>query len=103
MPVIERDEPDGGEELLPLEFRLRVNEPCWLEIRADGDVVVQGLMLAGYEKQFGAHREIHLWLGNAGGVSYWINGQPGKSLGHAGQVRKEIRITPENLSEFVAS
>lgn len=103
-PVVERDEPmPAQDESHTLEMRLMVEEPCWLEVRADGEVVSQGLMLEGFEKQIRAREEIRLWLGNAGGISYWINGKRGKSLGQAGQVRKEIRITPENMGEYHVS
>ena len=72
-------------------------------MRADGEIAAQGLMLRGFEKEIQAEAELRLWLGNAGGVSIWLNELPGISLGRPGQVRKDVLITPENLQEFVAS
>ena len=109
-PVPPMTSPVVGEEVeeepareTPLRLILKVNEPCWLEVHGDGDIVAQGLMLRGFEKEIQAREEIRLWLGNAGGVSIWINERPGISLGRPGQVRKDLRITPANFMEFVAS
>ncbi len=82
---------------------LKVDEPCWLEVQADGALVAQGLMLRGYQKEIRAQDDVRLWLGNAGGISFWINGNPGMPLGRLGEVRKDIRITPDNLTDFVVS
>jgi hypothetical protein len=60
-------------------------------------------MHQGFEKEVQAVEEIRLWLGNAGGISIWINDRPAKPLGRPGQVRKDVRITHENLAEFLAS
>jgi hypothetical protein len=84
-----------------LRLTLKIDEPCWLEIRADGEPVAEGIMLRGFEKEFEA-AEICLSLGNAGGVSYWIDGRAGNSLGQLGQVRKNVCITPENVDDFVS-
>lgn len=95
----EMDEAD----LLTLKLRLKIEEPCWLEIRVDGSQVVEGLMLRGFEKEVEGRSEICFSLGNAGGVSFWVNDRPGKPLGLPGQVRKDVCITPENLTELVVS
>ncbi len=102
-PVIREElakEPSAG---LPLRLLLKVDEQCWLEAHADGTLVAQGLMLRGYQTEIQAQEEVRLWLGNAGGVSIWVNGNPGRPLGRLGQVRKEIRITPDNMTEFMVS
>jgi cytoskeleton protein RodZ len=100
-PVVqEAREPRAGDEL-SLRLVLRVDEPCWLEIRADGTVAVEGLMLQGFQKEIRAQEEIRLWLGNAGGVTYWLNDKQGKPLGRVGQVKKDVRVTPDNVGEFV--
>ena len=102
-PVVrgEIDEVPAAE--LPLRLIIRVDEPCWLEVRADREIAVQGLMLRGFERKIQAEDELRLWLGNAGGVSIWLNERPCISLGRPGQVRKDVLITPENLIEFIAS
>jgi hypothetical protein len=102
-PLVEEileEEPTVG---MPLRLTFRVDEPCWLVVHADDILVVQGLMHEGFEKQVQASEEIRLWLGNAGGISIWINESPAKPLGRPGQVRKDVRITAENFAEFLAS
>lgn len=97
--VVEEERTDGA----PLRVVLDVKEPCWLQVSADGSLVVEGLMLRGFRKEIQARHEVRLWLGNAGGVSLSINGSPAKPLGLAGQVRKDVLITAENFEDFVES
>jgi cytoskeletal protein RodZ len=84
-----------------LRLVLDVGESCWLEIMADGKVVTTGLKERGYRREFVANEELRLWLGNAGGVSLWINDRLLKPLGRPGQVRKDLSITPDNYTEYV--
>lgn len=86
-----------------MSFVLAIEEACWLEVMADGEVVVSGLKEVGYRRQFTARDEVRLWLGNAGGVRLWVNGQSVRPLGESGQVRKDVMITKSNLTEFVSA
>lgn len=97
LPLAETDATGG------LRFVLSVDESCWLEIQADGEIVTSGLKDGGFRQEVTASREVKLWLGNAGGVSVWLNGRPARALGRAGQVRKDLSITPENYMEFLAA
>jgi len=83
-----------------LRLVLDVGESCWLEIMADGKVVTTGLKERGYRREFVANEELRLWLGNAGGVSLWINDRLLRPLGRPGQVRKDLSITPDNYTEY---
>jgi len=91
----------------PVEGTLRllvtVEEACWLEIAADGNVVISGLKDHGFRQEVTALRELRLWLGNAGGVKLLLNGRPAISLGRSGQVRKDLTITLDNYRDFVSS
>jgi cytoskeleton protein RodZ len=86
-----------------LRLAVSVEELCWLEIEADGEVVISGLMDQGYQREVTAERELRLWLGNAAGVKLVLNGSPTRPLGRPGQVRKDLTITPANYREFVVS
>jgi len=86
-----------------LRFVVAVSESCWLEIEADGEIVTTGLKDEGYRRTFAADTEVRLWLGNAGGVSLWVNDRPLRSLGRAGQVRKDLSITPDNYLDYVSA
>jgi len=67
-----------------LQLELYFNEDCWIQVYADGNLVVDGLKLEGFRIQVRAESELIINLGNAGGVSFRLNGQPGKPLGQRG-------------------
>jgi hypothetical protein len=85
-----------------LRLALVVEESCWLEIAADGEVVVSGLKEQGFRQEVTATRELRLWLGNAGGVKVLLNDEPAIPLGRPGQVRKDLTITLDNYRDFVS-
>jgi cytoskeletal protein RodZ len=101
-PVVRAEIEEASAAGFALRLRIKVNEPCWLEVFADEELAAEGLMLRGFDKEIGASDEIRFSLGNAGGVSIWLNDGAGVSLGRPGQVRKDIVITPENIEEFLA-
>jgi transcriptional regulator with XRE-family HTH domain len=86
-----------------LRLVLSVEESCWLEIAADGEVVVSGLKEQGFREEITASRELRLWVGNAGGVKLILNDRPAIPLGRPGQVRKDLTITLDNYRDFVSS
>lgn len=106
-----RPDPSPGPAEIPvaadfgdgMSFVISVDEACWLEVMADGEVVVSGLKDVGYRGQFTAREEVRLWLGNAGGVRLWVNGQSMRPLGESGQVRKDVMITKSNYTQFVSA
>jgi cytoskeleton protein RodZ len=105
--AIERPPSPFPAESAPLEGTLQlvlsVEESCWLEIAADGEVMVYGLKDQGFRQEVRALRELRLWLGNAGGVKLLLNGRPAIPLGRSGQVRKNLTITLDNYRDFVTS
>jgi uncharacterized protein DUF4115 len=48
-----------------------------------------------------AKSEISLSVGNAGGVTYTLNGRPGVVLGREGEVRRNIVITRESMASLL--
>jgi hypothetical protein len=90
-------------EFAPLSMILKAGEECWIELISDGAVVAVGVVPPGYETEVQASESIRLSLGNAGGVSFKINGLPGRMLGRRGQVVKNILMTPGNFREFIDS
>ncbi|MDD8030933.1 MAG: DUF4115 domain-containing protein [Acidobacteriota bacterium] len=94
--------PEPAPYLVPgLNLELNFDEDCWLQVFADGNLVVDGLKLKGSKIQVKAESELMINLGNAGGVSYKINGQFGQPLGKRGAVVKNIRITKDNLDQYL--
>ncbi len=81
---------------------LEMTHETWLQVYADGTLVVNGLMPPGFRTQVKAVSEVLMHLGNAGGLTTLINGKAGRSYGGLGVVVKNILITPENLRDHLA-
>ena len=80
---------------LPLRLELRVERRCWVAATADGKRVLYRVLSPGESSQIDAHDAIDLRLGDAGALTYLINGAPGRPLGTSGEV-VSVRITTAN-------
>ncbi len=90
------------EETTGLTMDISFQEETWIQVSADGQPKISGLFPAGGKARARAEKEIVInVLGNAGGVTFLLNGRPGKTLGRTGEVLSNIRITPDNLKEFL--
>jgi cytoskeleton protein RodZ len=76
-------------------------QETWIQVYADGRLVIDGLREAGDTAEVRAGSELLVNLGNAGGLSYTLNGKPGKPFGSPGAVVKNIRITEASLASFL--
>lgn len=74
---------------------------CWVEVRADGETLVNRVLAQGESQTFEARGELVLSVGNAGGLSLRVNDRPALPLGRSGEVRKNIVITRQSLPELV--
>lgn len=83
----------------PVWIELTTSDACWVEVTSDGRAVPGRVFAAGERQRFEATREIVLQVGNAGAVSWTINGRPGRALGGVGVVRT-VTISPSTASEF---
>jgi cytoskeletal protein RodZ len=92
-------------DAVPAPARLRMDiaprASCWVSVTADGERVFSGMMAAGDTRSVVAKEQILVSVGDAGAFAYALNGRPGKALGAPGDV-VSTRITPSNLSEFIA-
>ncbi|MFZ2054700.1 MAG: RodZ domain-containing protein [Candidatus Aminicenantales bacterium] len=91
------------EEIRGLRLRIDFIEETWLHVYADGESIWDGVKAVGESLEVTAEREVLLYVGNAGGFGLTINGQKAKPLGSRGAVLQDIRITPENYRDFLAS
>ncbi|MFO7734517.1 MAG: helix-turn-helix domain-containing protein [Candidatus Aminicenantes bacterium] len=73
----------------------------WMQVFADGILKIDGLFPPGTKAKVRADTELLIHVGNAGGFSFLLNGRPGKPLGRAGAVIKDIRITADNFKDFL--
>ena len=92
--------PSAG-EVKGLALKLGATEDCWIAVQADGAKVIDRILKAGEDVTITAKNEIALSVGNAGGVTYTLNGRPGVALGREGEVRRNIVITRESMASLL--
>ena len=73
----------------------------WIQVYTDGVLKVDGLFPPGAKAQAQATEKLLIHVGNAGGFTFLLNGKPAKPLGRSGQVITDIKITPDNLKDFL--
>jgi cytoskeletal protein RodZ len=84
-----------------LVLTLTAQQSCWVEVRADGQTVINRVLNEGETETLAAQGEIVLSVGNAGGLVFRVNDRPGVPLGRTGEVRRNIVITKDNLPSLV--
>ncbi len=82
-----------------VSIQLETDASSWVQVTADGRLVLSRNLTAGESQAFEADREITVQFGNAGAVRWTVNGRPAKPLGASGDVRR-ASITPANASQF---
>jgi hypothetical protein len=83
-----------------LSVELSFSAPCWVNAVADGRTVLSETFTQGVERVRARH-EVELTLGNAGGVSVTVSGEPVRTGGGSGDVvtltftlkKGEVKIT----------
>jgi cytoskeleton protein RodZ len=84
-----------------LVLTLNSRQSCWVAVLADGVKVMDRVMNEGEAQTISAKGEMVLSVGNAGGMTFTLNGRPGVSLGREGEVRRNIVITRQSLPSLV--
>jgi len=84
-----------------LTAQLVFTQPCWIEVRVDGQPSFQGTFTAGTTKEIKGTSKIELVsVGNAGGLAVTLNGKALPSLGKAGQVVHNAIFTKDTLKQL---
>jgi cytoskeletal protein RodZ len=83
-----------------LTIAFEVTGACWVQVTADGLVVLSRLMQAGERETVMADRDLLIDVGNAGAFTWTINGRPAQALGLEGRHR-QITVTRENAQSFL--
>jgi cytoskeleton protein RodZ len=91
--------PAGADQGLVLTLTSR--QSCWVAVLADGVKVMDRVMNQGEAQTITAKGEMVLSVGNAGGITFTLNGHPGIALGREGEVRRNIVITRQSLPSLV--
>jgi len=67
---------------------------------AEGKSVLSGNRPAGGRQMIEADRDVAVQFGNAGAITWTLNGRAGKPLGALGEV-KRATVTKDNVTDFV--
>lgn len=81
-------------------LQLHADESCWVQITADGRSVLSRNLTSGETQTIEADREVALQFGNAGAITWTINGRAAKPLGGLGEV-KRATVTRDTIPQFV--
>jgi cytoskeletal protein RodZ len=92
LPVV----PPASELVVDVE----VSADCWMEVTADGLVILSRLLKAGERQRWTADRELWLDVGDAGVVTWSINGSPANPIGARG-VHRRVLVTPETIAAYL--
>jgi cytoskeletal protein RodZ len=79
---------------------IRAEETSWVQVTADGRSVLSRNLSAGESTTILADRDVALQFGNAGAISWTVNGRAAKPLGSLGEV-KRATVTKDNVADFV--
>lgn len=81
-------------------IKLHADGMSWVQITADGRAVLSRNLTAGETQTVEADRDVAVQFGNAGAISWTVNGRAAKPLGALGEV-KRATLTKENVADFV--
>jgi helix-turn-helix protein/uncharacterized protein DUF4115 len=85
-----------------LRIAIQVARPCWVSATADGRRVVFTTMRPDHTETIEMTSDLILRLGDAGAVSFSIDGARGRSLGRSGHP-VTVRLTRDNYRSFLAA
>jgi cytoskeleton protein RodZ len=84
-----------------LTIEITFQAETWIQVRTDGELKIEGLFPPGSTARARADGRLLIHTGNAGGFTFRLNGQPAKPLGRSGQVLTDIKITLDNIKDFL--
>ena len=76
------------------KLSIAASEPSWLQVTIDDGQPKEAILQPGERVTWAAEREFRLTVGNAGGVSVSLNGEPVGPLGPSGLVRTLVLPRP---------
>lgn len=83
-------------ETSPYRLVARTNELTWIRVRTDDGRVTEENVPAGEVREWVSDRPFVVTIGNAGGVSFELNGRSLPSLGAKGAVIPRLVLPPES-------
>lgn len=101
-PKVETEPPPAVEDMWKgVTIEISFQAETWIQVYADGALKVDGLFPPGATAKAQANENLLIHVGNAGGFTFLLNGKSAKPLGRLGQVITDIKITPDNLKDFL--
>ena len=88
-------EPTAGAATAPLTIVLTAQRPAWVTAIADGHREIYRILTPGGPTRLTAAREVSIRVGDAGAITWIVNGRDAGPMGRSGQVR-DVRLTAEN-------
>ena len=89
------------EEVSGINMEIDYQMDTWIQVYADGALVLEAIRIQGDSDQIQAEEEILIHTGNAGGFFFRLNGKAAKPLGRSGSVRRNVIISTENIQQFL--
>ncbi len=74
----------------PVRIGVAITQDAWLEVIGDGEVLFEGILVAGETKNWTAQEEVILRTGNAGAVVVSFNNNPAQAMGRFGAIEEKI-------------
>jgi hypothetical protein len=81
----------------PLTIVLTAQRPAWVTATADGHREIYRILTPGAPTHLTAAREVTIRVGDAGAITWRVNGRDAGLMGRSGQVR-DVRLTAENAA-----
>ena len=79
----------------PYRLVARVSEPTWIRVRTEDGRTTEETVPAGAMREWVSNRPFVITIGNAGGVSFELNGRSLPSFGASGTVISGLVLPPE--------
>jgi cytoskeleton protein RodZ len=79
----------------PYRLVARVSEPTWIRVRTEDGRTSEETVPAGAVREWVSNRPFIITIGNAGGVSFELNGRSLPSFGASGTVISGVMLPPE--------
>jgi hypothetical protein len=79
----------------PYRLVARVSEPTWIRVRTEDGRTSEETVPAGAVREWVSNRPFIITIGNAGGVSFELNGRSLPSFGASGTVISGLVLPPE--------
>jgi cytoskeleton protein RodZ len=90
--------PEAAVDTGKVSLQIRTHEESWVQVKADGKLLMEGMLTASSSKSFAADKELVVKLGNAAGVELSYNGKTLPAF-DADRRTRTLTFTPEGIQQ----